>query len=654
MAVTNFTADAIGDYFFAKLQEPYTNVNRIISWNILVGVNSPNSVGTLAITQGSTTIIGTGTNFNLSPGNLFIAGSQIFQVNSVDGNVITTVDSASFSASAVKFYEYTDADNYFNYDFRWSQDSVSSDGGQMSELRPLNNSIGPRDLLGMTFDPTKPLWIDVKAEVHRLSSLHSLSLLSVTFELETADGTIQSCPQLCTDCDDPYLAGCTNVVIDCSDPIYDPYNLSKPTAIYSEISELSANMWGHDTQYFRVEPDQRSRDVILKEYSLYNVKEQGNLKIMVPDNEMPTREFQYDIFGMGFEDFEIHITKGQMEAAFGPGIHPRPRDYMYIPIMNRMYEVSSVSFADEFNQTMTYWRLMLSKYEERTSSIIDTDTAEGQAMEQQLDDLYTGVEEVFGAEQKDEFEKTTKSTQYQTVFSEVGDGVRDRIHNGLVISDKEIRNKWTIVAKNHYDLESVKDRGIECLLYKKFSQLPNTNNLAITTWFKPNMTSATQEQTIFDGWQGGKGIKITVNQTFIKAYINDLILEYGFATPPVNGNWYGLVYNLNNKYLNTSANVYKLNPNSNKLTSMPVSDTLENVMDHNFEITAAQGWVTQKQYSLMPGNLAVTNIRLFNQTIGKDQHTNMLQQYIVRDSHLAEIIDNAVPSIQLRKYNQNR
>lgn len=654
MAVTNFTANAIGDYFFAKLQEPYTNVNRILSWDILVGVNSPNSVGTLAITQGSTTIIGTGTNFNLSPGNLFIAGSQIFQVNSVDGNVITTVESAGFSASAVKFYEYTDADNYFNYDFRWSQDNVSSDGGQMSELRPLNNSIGPRDLLGMTFDPTKPLWVDVKAEVHRLSSLHSLSLLSVTFELETADGTIQSCPQLCTDCDDPYLAGCTNVVIDCSDPIYDPYNLSKPTAIYSEISELSANMWGHDTQYFRVEPDQRSRDVILKEYSLYNVKEQGNLKIMVPDNEMPTREFQYDIFGMGFEDFEIHITKGQMEAAFGPGIHPRPRDYMYIPIMNRMYEVSSVSFADEFNQTMTYWRLMLSKYEERTSSIIDTDTTEGQAMEQQLDDLYTGVEEVFGAEQKDEFEKTTKSTQYQTVFSEVGDGVRDRIHNGLVISDKELRNKWTIVAKNHYDLESVKDRGIECLLYKKFSQLPNTNNLAITTWFKPNMTSATQEQTIFDGWQGGKGIKITVNQTFIKAYINDLILEYGFATPPVNGNWYGLVYNLNNKYLNTSANVYKLNPNSNKLTSMPVSDTLENVMDHNFEITAAQGWVTQKQYSLMPGNLAVTNIRLFNQTIGKDQHTNMLQQYIVRDSHLAEIIDNAVPSIQLRKYNQNR
>lgn len=656
MAVTNFTADAIGDYFFAKLQEPFTNVTRVTGYNILVGVNSPNSVGTLAVTQGSTQLVGTGVNYNLSPGNHVIVGSQVFEVASIDGNTINTVESASFSATAAKWYESPDANNLFVYEFRWSQENTGSDGGQMSELRPLNNAIGPRDLMGLTFDPIKPLWIDIKTEAYRLSSLHSLSLLSVTFELETADGTIQSCPQICTDCNDPYVAGCTNIVIDCSDPIYDPYNLSRPTAIYSEISELSANMWGHDTQYFRVEPDQRSRDVILMEYSLYNVKEQGNLKIMVPDNEMPTREFQYDIFGMGFEDFEIHITKGQMEAAFGEGIHPRPRDYMYIPIMNRMYEVSSVSFADEFNQTMTYWRLMLKKYEERTSSVIDGDTAEGAAMEQQLDDLYTGVEEVFGEEQKDEIAKSTKPEQYQTVFSEVGDGIRDRIHNTLLISDKEVRNKWTIVAKNSYDLESVKDLGIECLLYRKYSQLPTTNNMAITAWFKPNLTSATAEQTLIDGWQANKGLKITVNQTHIKAYVNDLILEYPFATgmAPVNGNWYGLVYNLNNTYTNTGAYVYKLNPDSNKLTAMATTDTLTEAMDVQFELSSAQGWVTKKQWSLMPGKLSMTNIRVFKATIGKDQHTNVLQQYIVRDNQLAEIIDNAVPSIQLRRYSQNR
>ena len=87
---------------------------------------------------------------------------------------------------------------------------------------------------------------------------------------------------------------------------------------------------------------------------------------------------------------------------------------------------------------------------------------------------------------------------------------------------------------------------------------------------------------------------------------------------------------------------------------MPVSDSLQEVMDATAEIPSAMGWNTKKQWSLMPGKLALTNFRLFKKTIGKDQHTNVLQQYVVRDNHLAHIIDNAVPSIQLRRYNQNR
>lgn len=650
MAVTNFTATEIGDYFFAKLQEPFEGVTKVIGWDILVGVNSPNSVGTLSFNEGENLITGTNVNWNLSTGNKIIVGSQVFTIDAISGNTLITVEPATFTATNAKWYEYPDSENYFTFDFRYSQEGTASDGGQMSELRPLNTNLGPRDIFGLNFDSNKPLWIDVRAEAYRLETLHSLSLLSVTFELETANGTIQSCPQLCGDCNDPYLAGCTNIVIDCSDPVYDPYNLNRPTAIYEEISELAASMWGHNTKYFRVEPDQRSRDVVLMEYSLYNVKEQGEVKVVVPDNAMPTREFTYDIFGMGFEDFEIHITKGQMEAAFGEGIHPRPRDYMYIPIMNRMYEVSSVSLADEFNQAMTYWRVMLKKYEERTSSIVE----EGSTVETQLDELYTGVEEVFGEEIQDEYKQSTKPEQYQTVYSEVADGIRERIHNSLVISDKELRNKWTILSKNHYDLESVKDLGIECLVYERQSMLGVGDNLAFTAWFKPNLTSPTAEQTLINGWQDNKGLKLTVNQTHVKAYINGDIKTYPFSTQLENDNWYGIVYNLNNSFSNTGAYVYKLNPQSNKLNAMAVSDTLIEVMDEKFELGNAQGWATNKKWSLMPGKLAMTNVRLFNKTIGKDQHVNILQQYIVRDNKYALIIDNAIPSIQLRRYNQNR
>jgi hypothetical protein len=355
---------------------------------------------------------------------------------------------------------------------------------------------------------------------------------------------------------------------------------------------------------------------------------------------------------MGWEDFEIHITKGQMEAAFGTGIPPRARDYLYFPLMNRMYEVASVSFADEFNMEMTYWRVMLRKYEERTSTLVGDDTA-GQAIQTEMDDLTVGLEEVFGEELQAEYAQTSKPEQYQTVFSPVADGIRDRIHNSLTISDMELRNKWTIVSKNHYDLSSIKDQGIEALVYKKVSTLSANENLAFTTWFQPNMTANAGEQVLFDGQLGNKGLKLALNTTNVKAYINDQTFQFDFGINPVMGQWYGLVFNLNNQYSQLGAYAYKLNSASNKNPNMPITQTLIEVMNKKHSITPV-GWVTDKQYALMPGQLKQTNIRLFKKTIGQSQQRNVLQQYVVRDNQLATIIDNAIPSIQLRRYNQSR
>lgn len=650
--VTNFTANQIGDQIFAKLQEPYLDTLRVLSWGILAGVSSANTIGTLQITEGDVNVIGTGVNLDLVAGDKILVGSNVLEIATVGTNSFTITTPATFSAAAATWYKVPDANNRFAYEWRYSQEGTVSDGGQMSEFSPLNINTTPADLLGQTFDPTKPLWIDIRAEVAALSDIHTISLFSVTFELETQAGTIESCPQICNDCNDPYLDGCTNVVVACEDPVYNPYSLSKPTAIYKELTELSTTMWGHEVKYFSVEPDKRSRDVVLMEYSLYNVQAQGQVKIMVPDNEMPTQDFQFDIFGMGWEDFEVHITKGQMEAAFGAGKAPRARDYLYFPLMNRMYEVASVSFADEFNMEMTYWRVMLRKYEERTSTIVGDD-ATGQAIQTEMDGLTVGLEEVFGEELQAEYTQTSKPEQYQTVFSPVADGIRDRIHNAITISDMEIRNKWTIVSKNHYDLSTIKDQGIEALVYKKVSTLAADKNLAFTTWFQPNTTANAGEQTLFDGHLGDKGLKLGLNSTNIKAYVNDQTYQFDFGSNPQNGQWYGLVFNLNNTFGQIASYVYKLNSAGNRVPNMPIEQTLIEVMNQKHSITAA-GWVTNKQYSLMPGKLKQTNIRLFDKTIGQGQHRNMLQQYVVRDNQLASIIDNAIPSIQLRRYNQSR
>ena len=384
------------------------------------------------------------------------------------------------------------------------------------------------------------------------------------------------------------------------------------------------------------------------EYSLYNVKDSGEFKIMVPDNEMPSNEFKFDIYGMGFEDFEIHITKTQFESAFGPNKNPRMRDYLYFPLMNRMYEVSSVAFADEFNMEHSYWRVMLRKYEERTSTI-NNDTV----IEQEVNDLVTGLDEVFGEEIQDEFTQVTKPEQYQTVFTEVGDGIRERIHNNLTILDTEIRQKWTIISKNTYDLSSIKDIGIEALVYKRKSKLASNDNLAITLWFQHNLKEANPNATLIDGYLSGKGLKVSTTSNNLSVKINGDSHSFTYDNEILNDVWHGVVINVNNKYSKLTANVFKLEPGSNLLNSNTTQTGITSVLNDSKDISAYD-WNSLKQWSLMPGPAKLTNVRLFNKSIEAEQRLNVLQQYIVRDNKFALVIDNAVPSIQLRRYNQNR
>ena len=46
----------------------------------------------------------------------------------------------------------------------------------------------------------------------------------------------------------------------------------------------------------------------------------------------------------------------------------------------------------------------------------------------------------------------------------------------------------------------------------------------------------------------------------------------------------------------------------------------------------------------------MTNIRVFNTPIEFEQHSNVLNQYVVRDNQLALVIDNAIPSLGFQKF----
>ena len=121
---------------------------------------------------------------------------------------------------------------------------------------------------------------------------------------------------------------------------------------------------------------------------------------------------------------------------------------MYIPLINRMYEINSISLADEFNHAQSYWRVKLVKYQERTS-------VNKNQFEVDTDNLTTGVEEIFGERQKEEQEKDTNPQQFQTVSTAYRDGIRTFIDKNLKIKDYDLKNRWTVVSKNFYDLDKV-------------------------------------------------------------------------------------------------------------------------------------------------------------------------------------------------------
>lgn len=670
--VTGYTATEVGDVLIARLKEPYTGILRVIGWDIVAGLTTNRTNGiTLAFTQGSTTVQAN-QNFTMSAGERIIVGNQYFTIASVNGAQFEVQETPAFTSSGLKFYEEPNANSLFVYEYRWSQNDLTN-GGEMSEFRPLNDGSNPGDLFALNFNSTLPLWLDIRATVDRMaSSTVSLSILSITYELETESGTIEACPQFCGECEDPWaFVGCEGIIVECESNLFNPYELKRPINLYKQITDVSTSIWGHEVRYFRVEPDQRSRDVILMEYSLYNVVEEGVVKVMVPDNEFPSEEFNYDIFGMSFENFEIHITQTEFNKAFGQGPSPRSRDYLFFPFNNRMYEVLSVAYADEFNGVMTYWRVQLKKYEDRTSSI-HTDTT----VEQAVDDLVVGVEEVFGEEIKEEYEKVTKPQQYKTVFHVVQDGIRSAIHKKLKIADIDLRNRWTVVSRNYYDLTTAGDKVAqldgsysfefdEAVIYNLNSSLTIDNNLAYTGWFKPvlNTTFTSTHQILLDGLSGDKGIMIETSRTQFRVTLNDQVYTYDFGTinDPENPffeatdtTWFSMVININNQYNEMSVNIYRLNDDVNEGLPQNAPNRLDLRFNETTTIPVGLSWETNKQYTLRGGYMHMTNVRIFTKTIEAEQQANVLQQYVVRDSHLNILTDNAIPSIMLRKYSQGR
>ena len=645
--VTGSTATAYGDFLIASINTPYLNLKKVLSWELLAGVTDVSTPGKISFTEGSAIITGSGTNFTrlILNTNQIIIGNTVYDIDSVTNDTtLTLTEAIGFTGSGITYYRPTNSENAFEYTFRLSVDG----GKKFSEFSAVNDTEEVGDLKGYEWINGKDVYLDFAAEVSAIIPGSSITFISATVTVETVDGVIESCPQLCVACTDPFLYnGCATIEVSCTDDsLFKPYSQFKTQQTYIQLANIVKNIFGHEVNYFRTEPDTRTKDVILMEYSLHNVVDQQSLKILVPDNEFPQESTtKYDMFGMEFEDFEIHITQQEFQEVFGFGTRPRSHDYMYIPLINKMYTINSVALGDRFNEEITYWKVMLTKYQNDTSVIKNE-------FETVTDDLFTDVDEVFGTEIRDDIIKTTKPEIFQTVSTSYRDGIRNLTSIFLDIKDYDLKNRWTVVSKNYYDLTYV---PTDTTAVEYVAPSKSNGTFAYTCWFQPGFEfTSTTDYWVFGNASINQGLKILINGQSIKIYINDQL--YTFTTNVVfsSSRWYGMVLNSNGDFNQLSLSVYALSPTSNTGLPQSSSNNLQQVFHETRNQVYGTTWDIDTNYILRGGLLKLTNIRLFNTPIELEQHSNILNQYVVRDNQLAIIIDNALPSLGFQKFRNAR
>jgi len=259
---------------------------------------------------------------------------------------------------------------------------------------------------------------------------------------------------------------------------FDVNKMVSATQNYLAINKVVNEMFGYEVKWFRAVPQQRSKDVIFQEYTLYNVEEcPYDIKVVLPDGNMPDSKYNYDLMGLEYEiPLEIHIDKKYWESIVGFGTGPQKRDIIYFSMPNKLYEVESAFLYRGFMEQETTWKINLTKYQPRSSR------REKDALENTIDSYTTGVDEIFGEAIDDEIKKAVDDTQ----FSPLNATSEDK-YKSFDVSLNTITNSilmyGTVVAESYYDLQT--SSSYDAITYNGSDIIGSTMDRAISAWIMP-------------------------------------------------------------------------------------------------------------------------------------------------------------------------
>ena len=245
----------------------------------------------------------------------------------------------------------------------------------------------------------------------------------------------------------------------CTENLFNPYvNLDCALQLQQQLANSIVCMLGIPIYYFRVLPQKDTADYSFKEYVMHNVESVKQMKMMIQDGTMPSSKPQFTDLDFDWEvDWEVELSKTHFAQAFGDTSFPKQRDFIYVPMMNRMWAVNSA--YDEKNEGLmwksTTWKLGLIKWNEKTN-------VEQGNFEDFIDNLVINTyDNVFAELEENEQARTTATTQLErpqytannidNVF--IQDAIRKQMtKNTIKIVEKQYNHGSIIIAKNIYHM----------------------------------------------------------------------------------------------------------------------------------------------------------------------------------------------------------
>jgi hypothetical protein len=303
------------------------------------------------------------------------------------------------------------------------------------------------DAAGIFLDEHDEFYFEVKYEYDdgtssELSTIIEINEIKLRFEQAAQVANVYTPQTICGD------EMCTSIIQN-RDPSFRPYNVDSAIGMFQELSFFTNQLYGHQVVYFRTLPESNSGDYVFKEWTLYKNIDRKCIKVMVKDNAFPDNMPKFTDFGIDFQlPFEVEVDHKYYQSIFGVNSEPRKRDFLYFPLLNRMFEIQGSYLHRGFMMSPTFWKIQLKKYNPNIDMLLTDDTRTF------LDNVITSAEQLFGEEVKKDIKDATMPAQYQKITTTF-DSSRKALHPDLIQRPLKYTYNFAPLIENYYDLGAI-------------------------------------------------------------------------------------------------------------------------------------------------------------------------------------------------------